>query len=149
MFLIRLGAPLASSRLIRLAICKAIEISLGQVWTAASKLAMASAETVRQEAQAAIDAASVERDEALAEINRLEERMADKDKTIELAQSELSKERAQSAKQASDNAALAVRVDDRGEKIKSLKAELKEARADNKALQGGLVEIARLASKKD
>jgi septal ring factor EnvC (AmiA/AmiB activator) len=52
-------------------------------------------------------------------------------------------ERAQNAKLASDNAALATRVDDRDEQLKGLKTELKEARGDTKALQAELVKIAR------
>lgn len=134
---------------------KVIETSVGQVWTTASKLASVTVETVRQEADAAIEAATDERDEALAEISRLEERIAelqkalvDKDQVINQVQGEVDQERAQSAKLTSDNAALAARVDDRDAQIKELKAELKEARDDNKALQGELVEIARKASEK-
>ncbi len=134
---------------------KVIETSVGQVWTAASKLASATVETVRQEADAAIDAATDERDEALAEISNLEKRiaelqkaLADKDQTINQVQGDLDKERTQSAKLASDNSALTARVDDRDEQIKGLKDELKEARSDNKTLQGELVEIARKASQK-
>jgi chromosome segregation ATPase len=134
---------------------KVIEASVGQVWTAASKLASATAETVRQEADVAIEAATGERDEALAEISRLEERitelqkaLADKDQVINQIQAEVNQERAQSAKLASDNAALAARVDDRDEQIKELKTELKEARDNNRALQGELIEIARKASQK-
>jgi chromosome segregation ATPase len=134
---------------------KVIETSVGQVWTAASKLASATVETVRQEADIAIDAATDERDEALTEISNLEERIAelqkalsDKDQIINQIQGELDKERTQSAKLASDNSALTAQVDDRDEQIKGLKDELKEARNDNKALQGELVEIARKASEK-
>ena len=128
---------------------KAIETSLGQVWATANKLAMAAVETVRQDAEAAVASASAERDEALAEVTRLEERIAelqnvlkDKDRAIEQAGSELEKAREQSVKLDRDNAALTARADDRDEQIKTLRAELKEARADNKALQGELVKIA-------
>ena len=51
---------------------KAIETSVGQVWTAASKLASMTVDTVRQEAETAITAATDERDEALGEVSRLE-----------------------------------------------------------------------------
>ena len=44
---------------------KAIETSVGQVWTTASKLASITVDTVRQEAEASITAATAERDEAL------------------------------------------------------------------------------------
>lgn len=128
---------------------KAIETSLGQVWVTAGRLATAAVETVRQEAEAVVATASAERDEALAEVTRLEERIAElqkvlkeKDKVIEQAKTELEKEREQRVRLDRDNAALAARADDRGEQITSLRAELKEARDDNKALQDELVKIA-------
>jgi chromosome segregation ATPase len=135
---------------------KAIETSVGQVWTAASKLASVTVETVRQEAEEAIGAATDERDEALGEIIRLEERiaelqkaLADKDQVISQVRGELDTGRGQVAKLASENAALVARLDDRDEQIKGLKTELKESREDHKALQRELVEIARKAGKKD
>jgi|TARA_R110000772_G_scaffold240536_1_gene352789 chromosome segregation ATPase len=134
---------------------KAIETSVGQVWTTASKLASITVDTVRQEAEAAITAATAERDEALGEVGRLEARiselqqaLADKEKALQQAQATVDKERAQNAKLASDNAALVTRVDERDEQLKGLKAELKDARSDTKALQAELVEIARTSRQK-
>lgn len=131
---------------------KAIESSVGQVWTAASKLASATIETVRQEADDAIEIATVERDEALAEITRLEIQIAELEKVltnreqeVNQVKTELEQERGQNTKLTTENAALVARVDDRDEQIKGLKTELKEARNDNKALQGELIEIARKA----
>lgn len=131
---------------------KAIESSVGQVWTAASKLASATIDTVRQEADAAIETATGERDEALAEITRLENQIAElekalaaKEQEVNQAKTELEQERGQNTKLTTENAALVARVDDRDEQIKGLKTELKEARDDNKALQGELIEIARKA----
>lgn len=131
---------------------KAIESSVGQVWTAASKLASATIETVRQEADTAIETATGERDEALAEITRLENQiaelekaLADKEQEVNQVKTELEQERGQNTKLTTENAALVARVDDRDEQIKGLKTELKEARDDNKALQGELIEIARKA----
>ncbi|WP_027951096.1 DNA-binding protein [Haliea salexigens] len=129
---------------------KTIETSVGQVWTAASKLASISVDTVRQEAEVAIAAATDERDEALGEVRRLEDRigelqqtLAEMEKALQQAHAALDKERAKNAKLASDIAALVTRVDDRDEQLKGLKAELKESRSDTKALQAELVEIAR------
>lgn len=129
---------------------KAIETSVGQVWTTASKLASTSIDTIRQEADAAIAAATDERDEALAEIIHLEAKIADlqqsleqKEQAIHQGQGELEKERSQNITLVTENAALATRLDDRDDQIKGLKADLKEARNDNKALQKDLVEIAR------
>jgi len=131
---------------------KAIESSVGQVWTAASKLASATIDTVRQEADAAIETATGERDEALTEITRLENQIAElekaltaKEQEVNQAKTELEQERGQNTKLTTENAALVARVDDRDEQIKGLKTELKEARDDNKALQGELIEIARKA----
>ena len=134
---------------------KAIETSVGQVWTAASKLASVTVDTIRQEAETAITAATGERDEALGEVSRLESRiselqqaLAEKEKALQQAQAAVEQERAQNAKLASDNAALATRVDDRDEQLKGLKTELKEARGDTKALQAELVKIARDSNQK-
>jgi len=131
---------------------KVIETSLGQVWAAASKLASATVERVQQEAQTMIDAAASERDEALAEITRLEGRiaeqqkaMAEKDADLGRLQSELEKLRNLNLKLSSDNAAWEARINDRNEQVKGLKDDLKEARNDNKRLQEQLVEIAKKA----
>lgn len=133
----------------------AIESSVGQVWTTASKLASASAEAVRQKAAVAIEAAAAERDEALAEITRLEERVASLQKDLEgkeraviQAQTELEQERDKIAKLTTENATLGARVADRDEQILGLKADLKDSRNDNKALQAELVEIARRQAKR-
>jgi len=135
---------------------KAIESAVGQVWTTASTLASVTVETVREDAEAAVEAATGERDEALGEISRLEERLAelqkvvaDKDTAIEAVRGELDAERGQNARLASDQAALAARLEDRDEQIRSLQAELKASREDHRTLQGELVEIARAAGNKD
>lgn len=134
---------------------KSVETSLGQIWATASKLAQASVQTYRQEADEAIDAATKERDEALSEIQRLETRLAelekivaDKDLAISKGNTELESERALLSKAAAENAALAARIEDRDAQIKGIKEELAEARNDNKALQSELVAIAKEAKKK-
>jgi chromosome segregation ATPase len=129
---------------------KVIETSVGQVWASASQLATASIETIRQEADAVIEAATAERDEALTEIDRLEARIAERDSAladkaqlIDQANTELEQARAQGVKLTTESAALEARLVDRDEQIQGLKTELKEARNDNKALQGELIDIAR------
>ncbi len=131
---------------------KVIETSVGQVWATASKLAAVTVDTIRQKADAAVEAATEERDEALAEIIQLEKRIAelqealnDKDKVINQAQKDLDKERGQCTKLTTEKAALVARVDDRDDQVKDLKADLKEARDNNKSLQEELVKIARKA----
>lgn len=132
---------------------KAIETSLSQVWTAASKLASATVEKIQQEAQANIDAAANERDEALEEITRLEARINDqvaqhqeKTKELELLRSELDKAQELTAKLQTDMAALSVKAENSREQVKELKAELKSSRDDNKALQAELLKIAKKGS---
>ena len=132
---------------------KAIETSLSQVWTAASKLASATVEKIQQEAQSNIDAAANERDEALEEITRLESRINDqvaqhqeKTKELELLRSELDKAQELTAKLQTDMAAISVKAENSREQVKELKAELKSSRDDNKELQAELLTIAKKGS---
>ena len=133
---------------------KVIETSLSQVWSAANKLASATVEKVQQEAQVAIDAASSERDEALSEVSRLEERILDlqkvvdeRKKTVQLVQNDLDKERGRAGQLASENAALTAKVEDRDVQVKELKEELSEARDHNRSLQAELIALAKQAQK--
>jgi hypothetical protein len=128
---------------------KTIETSMGRVWTAASKLASTTVETVSQEADATVKAAIMERDEALAEVTRLEElvaelqkSLADKELKVSEVQADLEKSRSKGEKLTSDNAALTVRLEDRDEQIKGLNNDLKENRDDARALQAELLKIA-------
>src|SRR5690606_22652315 len=107
---------------------KAIETSLSQVWTAARKLASATVEKIQQEAQANIDAAAHERDEALNEISRLETRIADlltlereQGEEIQKLKSDLDAAQGENARFQTELAALSARVDERNEQIKGLK----------------------------
>ncbi len=132
---------------------KIIETSLGQVWTTASKLASVAIDSVRQEADKNMEAASLERDEALTEITRLEaqvksleKQLNDKDKDIQAGQGLVEKAHNQSAQLTTENAALTVRVEERDGQISELKNALKEAANDNKNLQAELVEIAKKAA---
>lgn len=133
---------------------KVIESSIGQVWTAASKLASATVESFRQEAQESIEAATAERDEALSEITRLESKIIDLEKQLSEKEAELNqvksdeeKAKAQNATLNSENAALVARIEDRDNQIGSLKSEVKEARNDTKNLQAELIEIAKKSKK--
>ena len=129
---------------------KAVESSLSQIWSTASKLATTASDNYRKEADIAIEVATNERDEALLEIIRLEKSMNDlektlteKDQTISQTNTQLDKEKSDNAQQNSINAALQVRIDERENQIKDLKDNIKEAREDNKKLQGELIEIAK------
>ena len=131
---------------------KAVETSLGQLWGMASKLATASVENFRQEAEAAVADATAERDEGLNEIQRLEKHLAELTKALEekgqevnQVRSALDQEHNINAQLKADTAALQARIEDRDTQIEGLKADLKEARDDNRKLQGELIEIARKA----
>lgn len=133
---------------------KAIETSLSQVWSAANKLASATIEKVQQEAQVAIDAASSERDEALGEVSRLEERILelqkvveDKEKSVHLIKSDLDQERAKVGQLTTEAAALTAKIEDRDVQVKELKGELAEARDHNRSLQSELIALAKQAQK--
>ena len=128
---------------------KAVETSVGRVWTVASQLASVTVETVRQETDALIEAADDERDEALAEVTRLEKLVAelqksltDKELKVSEVQADMEKSRSKGEKLTSDNAALTVRLEHRDEQIKDLNNDLKENRDDARALQAELLKIA-------
>ncbi|WP_299945667.1 DNA-binding protein [uncultured Microbulbifer sp.] len=122
---------------------RVVETSLAQIWTAASKLANAGIEKLREDAQSKIDTAERELEEALSEVSRLETEIESlKSKSLECEQKgELAEK--QLSKLTTENSALHARVDDRSIQVESLKSELKEARADNKALQKELIAIAK------
>lgn len=127
---------------------KVIETSISQVWSAANKLASVEIEAVRQEAEETVENVSVERDEALSEIGRLEVHVNDLQKNLsdkEQAITKLLQEREQINKQlnqlSTDNALLAAQMTDREEQLSTFKQEVKEARQANKALQDQLIEL--------
>lgn len=132
---------------------KIIETSLGQVWAAASKLASATIDTIRKEADTAIEAATAERDEALSEIIRLEGSIADlkkildeKEQRVVEAEKDHESKTARIMKLSSENASLTARMGEKAEQIQSLKDEVNDSRSDYKKLQEQLIEIARKSS---
>ncbi len=130
---------------------KIIETSLSQVWGSASKLASVAIENVRQEAVRDIDAITQERDEAMAEITRLEAQITTlekqgtekEDKEIQEGRKTLETERAKNAQLVAENSALSVRIEERNTQIIELKTTLKDAVDDSKNLQAELLEIAK------
>ncbi|NHB98619.1 DNA-binding protein [Photorhabdus stackebrandtii] len=129
---------------------KVIETSLGQVWTAASKLASTTVDTIRKEANTSIEVAIAERDEVLSEIIRLEEsiaglrkQLAEKEQNIHQIEKEQENKNAQIMQLTTENSSLVARISEKNEQVQSLKDEVKESRNDYKKLQEQLVEIAR------
>ena len=128
---------------------RVIESALGQVWTAAGKLASQEIERVSQEAREAVDTVTGERDEALTEISRLEAvisgmktELHDQAEQLRKQGERLDNLAAENNALAADNASQKVLVAERNEQIKMLRAELHDARADGKELQNKLIEIA-------
>lgn len=131
---------------------KAVESSLAQVWAVASRLAAAQVEGLQREAQARVETVTAERDEALADISRLEARIADvekalaaKEQALRLANVEREKQQLNGVKLAAENTALTTRLDVCNTQLDRLRLECEASRADNKQLQAQLIEIARQA----
>ncbi len=129
---------------------KAVETSLSQVWAAASRLAGVEIEKVKSEVTEKVDIASVERDEALHEITRLEKQveefgkqLADKKQEMARLNETLEAERENTSKLKVEKAAFTTRIEDRDVQIQELKAELKAERKNTKSLQAELVTIAK------
>lgn len=129
---------------------KAIETSLSQVWVTASRLASVAVETVREEAADKLNAVNHERDEALAEITRLEGKLSEMENRLQAeetqrkqAQQELQSARERNSALEAAQAALKAREEQQEAQVKGLKDELQAAREDNKKMQADLMEIAR------
>ena len=129
---------------------KALETSLSQLWSTASKLASSALDAYRVEAENSLREAQRERDEALAEIQHLETRLGEqvtvlqaKAQQIEESQATLAQERADRATEASESVLLRDRLADRENQLKELKSDLKTARSDLRNLQDELVTIAK------
>lgn len=108
-------------------------------------LASTTAQTARKEADAAIEVATGERDEALSEIVRLEDQLNDYQNNLAIQKSHenIKDLQAHLTQPDSDNAVLMTRIEERNSQIAGLKDKLKVARDDNKQLQPELIEIAR------
>ncbi len=136
------------------ALKKAIETSLSHMWMTASKMATVAVEQVRHDAEERVLVVTKERDEALTEIERLENRitaltetLSEKDKLIAKGTGTLEKEKTLHQKTTFENSALSARLEDRDAHIKTLTKDMKTAREDYKQLQGELVALARSAKK--
>ena len=132
---------------------KALETSLSQLWSTASKLAAGALEAYRAETEASLREAQRERDEALVEIQQLETQVGEqaavlqeKEHVIEQAQATLAQERAERATEANERLLLRDRLADREQQLKELKSDLKGARADLRNLQDELVIIAKAST---
>jgi chromosome segregation ATPase len=127
---------------------KAVESSLAQLWSTASKLATAAVESYRLEADEAIEEVATERDEALTEITQLEKRIVElekvlvnKDLLIGQVNNDLEKERGRSTQLTIDNAALQVRIADKDSQIDNIKTDLNTSREESRQFQSDIVAL--------
>lgn len=101
-------------------------------WKAASSLATAQFEKLKDESRNSIEAANKERDEALEEIQRLESQILEHDDQISLVNTEIERVKNLVDDERKKNAALQQRNDDLQETVAGLKADLKDSRDDGK-----------------
>lgn len=114
----------------------ALERFGADLWKAVSVLATAQFEKVKEESRINIEAANLERDEVLAEIEVLESKILVRDEQLTLAGDEVERIKSQVDDERNKNAALQQRNNDLLETIAGLKADLKDSREDGrKALE--------------
>jgi DNA repair ATPase RecN len=128
---------------------ESITIALAEIWRQAQKAANVTIENALEESKAKIEGIASERDEALAEVRRLEDRLKQSEETIEQ-----SRQRHKEAETIAHQymvegqkaerlcAGLEAKLEAQNEKNTQLDADLKEARANNKSLQEKLVMLA-------
>ncbi|MBQ4840016.1 DNA-binding protein [Pseudoalteromonas luteoviolacea] len=102
------------------------------LWKAASSLASAQFEKLKEESRSSIDSANNERDEALREIELLESQVMLRDDQMASFHDENDLLRSQLNEESNKNIALQQRVTDLQETIANLKSDLKECRQDGR-----------------
>lgn len=102
------------------------------LWKAASSLASAQFEKLKEESRSSIDRANNERDEALREIELLESQVMLRDDQMASFHDENDLLRSQLNEESNKNIALQQRVTDLQETIANLKSDLKECRQDGR-----------------
>lgn len=123
-----------------------LEHAAGQLWKTASTLATEELEQLKQHTQTEIAQTQSERDEALAEIAKLEKKLATLQQEcdqVSTQHQELQVKERQTEQELiqcrTENTAFKERIKEKKSTITTLTANLKEARADNKKLQGKLL----------
>ena len=132
---------------------KAGERFIAQLWAAADAESGKAIDTVKEESEKREAAVEAERDEALGEITRLEEQLAGLRQDLDARDRELKDQAAKVTALEKDIQTVTVerekavaRSDAAQESQEQLVAQLKEAQANNKELQGELIKPAREAS---
>ena len=102
------------------------------LWKAASALATAQFEKLKDESRFSVESANKERDEALEEIERLESKILEDDNRSSLVNAEVERLKSRLDDEHKKNAALEQRNLDLQETVVGLKSDLKESREDGK-----------------
>ena len=128
---------------------KQVEMSIENIWQVAGKLAKASYESQRENAENATKEALAERDEALTEITRLESEVAtlntelkDIEQTSHSLQTAIESERLKNAELTKVSKTLEARIEEKDKRIVDLNALLKNAQKSQANLEIQLIKIA-------
>lgn len=132
------------------ALKKSINTALAEIWRQAQKAASITIENALEDSKSKIEEMANERDEALAEVRRLEDRLKQANETIEQsrnrhkeAEAIAHKHMVEAQKAEKLCAGLEAKVEFLNERNEGLAADLKEARDTNKSLQEQLIVLAR------
>lgn len=127
---------------------KAIQVSLAQVWEAASQLASTKTEEIQSQSQETITEMQTELSEALSETAHLEKELETQTELAERQFAELGQLREEARDYRSEiqrltltSESMETRLSDYKDQIEELKAELKEAREENREMQSKLMDI--------
>lgn len=102
---------------------KAIETALTQVWTTSNNIAFSSIEAIKSESNILIDEANNERDEALIEVQRLEDINARLEKELEDKKFDIEAKANQFNEMKAENLSLQRLLDERRERLVKLEAD--------------------------
>lgn len=102
---------------------KAIETALTQVWTTSNNIAFSSIEAIKSESKILIDEANNERDEALIEVQRLEDINARLEKELEDKEFDIEAKANQFNEMKAENLSLQRLLDERRERLIKLEAD--------------------------
>ena len=119
---------------------KAIETALTQVWTTSNNIAFSSIEAIKSESNILIDEANNERDEALIEVQRLEDINARLEKELEDKEFDIEAKANQFNEMKAENLSLQRLLEERKERLTKLEA-------DYEKLQQELIAIVKNSNK--
>ena len=116
---------------------KAIETALTQVWTTSNNIAFSSIEAIKSESNILIDEANNERDEALIEVQRLEDINARLEKELEDKKFDIEAKANQFNEMKAENLSLQRLLDERRERLIKLEADYEKLQQELIAIEIG------------